>query len=70
MKKGWLRRYDFLNCPTSLSFKNEYFYPTNLGAILTILLTVIIIGIILYEIVTLSEKTYFSLIPNQYTDLS
>ena len=70
MKKDWLRRYDFLSVPTSLSFKNEYFYPTNLGAILTILLTFIIITIILYEIIALSEKTSFTLLSNQYTDLS
>ena len=70
MKKDWLRRYDFLNVSTSLSFKNEYFYPTNLGAILTILLTLIIIFIILYEIITLNKKTSFTLISNQYTDLS
>ena len=70
MDKYYLRRFDYLNVPTSLSFKNEYFYPTKLGAILTILLTLFILALIVYEIVTLSKKTSFTLISNQYTDLS
>ena len=70
MEKDWIRRYDFLNVPTSLSFKSEYFYHTKIGAILTILLTFFSLGIILYEIVLLSKKTSFTLISNQYTDLS
>ena len=70
MEEDWIRRYDFLNVPTSLSFKSEYFYHTKIGAILTILLTFFSLGIILYEIVLLSKKTSFTLISNQYTDLS
>ena len=70
MKKNWIRRFDFLNVPTSLSFKSEYFYQTNLGAILTILLTFFVLLIILYEIIILNKKTSFTLISNQYTDLS
>ena len=31
-----LRRYDAFNVPTSLGYKNEYFYSTNVGASLTI----------------------------------
>ena len=70
MQEDWIRRYDFLNVPTSLSFKSEYFYHTKIGAILTILLTIFSLGIILYEIISLSKKTSFTLISNQYTDLS
>jgi hypothetical protein len=70
MEKYCLRKFDYLNALTSLSFKNEYFYPTKLGAILTILLTLFILALIVYEIVTLSKKTSFTLISNQYTDLS
>ena len=70
MKKDWLRRCDFLNVPTSLSYKNEYFYITKVGAILTILLFFIIMSIITYETILLYKKTSFTLISNQYTDLS
>ena len=70
MKKDWLRRCDFLNVPTSLSYKNEYFYITKVGAILTILLFFIIMTIITYETILLYKKTSFTLISNQYTDLS
>ena len=70
MEKDWIRRYDYLNVPTSLSFKSEYFYHTKIGAILTIILTFFSLGIILYEIILLSKKTSFTLISNQYTDLS
>ena len=70
MKKIWLRRFDLLNVPTSLSYKNEYFYATNIGAILTILFSFVIISIATYEIIVLCNKTTFSLISNQYTDLS
>ena len=70
MKKGWLRGYDFLNVPTSLSYKNEYFYATNVGAALTIFFFFIIMILITYEIVVLYKKTSFTLISNQYTDLS
>ena len=70
MKRIWLRRFDLLNVPTSLSYKNEYFYATNIGAILTILFSFVIISIATYEIIVLCNKTTFSLISNQYTDLS
>ena len=70
MKKDWLRRCDYLNVQTSLSYRNEYFYATKIGAILTILLFFIIVGIITYQIIILCKKTSFTLISNQYTDLS
>ena len=70
MKKDWLRRMDFLNVPTSLSYKNEYFYTTNIGAILTILLSFIIIALFINEIIILYNRSSFTLISNQYTDLS
>ena len=70
MKKDWLRRCDFLNVPTSLSYKNEYFYATNVGASLTIFFFCIIISLTSYEIILLYQKTSFTLISNQYTDLS
>ena len=70
MKKDWLRRCDFLNFPTSLSYKNEYFYNTNVGAIITILFSFIIIAITIYQIISLYNRSSFTLISNQYTDLS
>ena len=69
MRKNWFRKYDFLNVPTSLSYKNEYFYATNIGASLTIFFFIIIISLITYEIILLYEKSSFTLISNQYTDL-
>ena len=69
MKKEWFRRYDFLNVPTSLSYKNEYFYATNVGAFLTLFFFCLIIFIISYEVIILYKKTSFTLISNQYTDL-
>ena len=70
MKKDWLRNCDFLNIPTSLSYKNEYFYATSVGAFLTIIFFIIIVILSAYEVFLLYEKTSFSLISNQYTDLS
>ena len=70
MKIDWLKRCDFLNVPISLSYKNEYFYITNVGAVLTILLFFIIVSIITYESIILYRRTSFTLISNQYTDLS
>ena len=70
MKKNWLRKYDLLKVTTSLSYKNEYFYSTNIGAILTIFLFLMIISIISYEILLLYKKVSFTLIYNQHTDLS
>ena len=69
MKKEWLKRYDFLNVPTSLSYKNEYFYATNVGAFLTLFFILLIIFLISYEVIILYKKTSFTLISNQYTDL-
>ena len=70
MKKDWIRRCDFFNVPTSLSYKSEYFFTTKVGAILTILLFIIIIDLICYEIILLYRKTSFTLISNKYTELS
>ena len=70
MKKNWLKRLDFLNIPTSLSYKSEYFYETKIGGILTILLFLIIISLISYEIILLYEKSSFTLISNKYTEFS
>ena len=69
MKKNWLRRCDFLNVPTSLSYKKEYFYTTNVGATLTICFICLIISLITYQIIILYKRSSFKLISNQYTDL-
>ena len=63
------RRYDFFNVPTSLGYKNEYFYSTNVGAALTIFFFLIVIILISYQIIILYKKSSFTLIYNQYTDL-
>jgi len=63
------RRYDLFNVPTSLAYKNEYFYSTNVGAALTIFFFLIIIILISYQIIILYKKSSFTLIYNQYTDL-
>lgn len=70
MKNHWLRNCDFLNIPMSLSYKNENFYATNIGAVLTIFCFIIIISISSYEIKELQSKSNFSIISNEYTDLS
>ena len=70
MRKDWLRRCDFLNMPASLSYKREYLYSTNVGAVLTIFLFFVFMIITLYEIILLCQKSSFTLISNQYTDLS
>jgi len=70
MYHNWLKRCDFLNIPTSLSYKNEYFYATYIGGVLTIIFFVIIIIITSYQIAILNTKSSFKLISNQYTDLS
>ena len=70
MKKDWFRKCDFLNVPTSLSYKNEYFYATKVGAALTVFFFAIIIALTTYEIILLYNKSSFTLISNQYTDLS
>ena len=70
MIKNWLKKCDFLNIQMSLSYKNANFYATNIGAILTIICFIIIISISSYEIKQLYNKSYFTIISNQYTDLS
>ena len=70
MNQKWLKRCDFLNIPTSLCYKNEYFYATYIGAVLTIIFFIIIVIITSYQIVILNTKSSFTLISNQYTDLS
>ena len=70
MKKDWFRKCDFLNVPTSLSYKNEYFYATYVGAGLTVFFFAIILAITSYEAILLYKRSSFSLISNQYTVLS
>lgn len=70
MKKHWLRKCDFLNIPMSICYKNEYFYATNVGAVLTIFCFLIIISITSYEIRILNEKSSFTILSNYYTDLN
>ena len=70
MKAEYFRRIDFLNIPISLSYKNNIFYSTNIGAILTIFFFIIIMILTIYQIILLSAKNSFTLISNQYTDLS
>ena len=70
MKKDWFKKYDFLNIPTSLSYKNEYFYETNIGAALSIIFFLIIITLTSYELLLLFKKSSFTLISNQFTDIS
>ena len=70
MKNGCFRRYDLLNVPVPLSYKNEYFYRSNVGATLTIFIFLIIISITSYEIILLYSGSSFTLISNQYTDIS
>ena len=70
MKKNWIKTFDLMHIPMSLSYKNEYFYKTNIGAVLTIICFIFIISITAYEIRSLVDKTSFSLITSQYMDLS
>ena len=70
MKKTCLRNCDFLNIPMSISYKNDIFYSTNIGAFLTIFVFIIIMFISVYEINALYNKAYFKILSNQYTDLS
>ena len=70
MNKNWLKKCDFLNIPTSLSYKNEYFYATYIGGVLTIIFFIIIMVITFIQAIILSKKSSFKLISNQYTDLS
>jgi len=66
----FFRKFDLLHIPISLSYNNEYFYSTNIGATLSILCFIMIICLGSYEIKTLHDKSSFSIISNQYTDLS
>ena len=70
MKKNWIKTFDLMHIPMSLSYKNEYFYKTNIGAVLTIICFIFIICLSAYEIKSLVDKTSFSLITSQYMDLS
>ena len=70
MKISCLKTCDLLHVPMSLSYKNEYFYTTYIGAALTILCLLIIVIIASYEIKTLSDKSSFTIITNQYIDLN
>ena len=70
MSCNWLKNCDLLHIPMSLSYKNEYFYATNVGAFLTIICFIYVVILSLYEIKSLSEKSSFSIITNQYIDLS
>ena len=70
MKANWFKSCDLLHTPMSLSYKNEYFYATNIGAALTILCLIIVISIGSYEIKELVNRTSFSIISNQYSDIS
>jgi len=70
MKTKWLRSCDLLHTPMSLSYKSEYFYATYVGAVLTILCFIIVISITSYEIKELVDKSSFSIISNQYSDIS
>ena len=70
MKLGCLKSCDLLHVPMSLSYRNEYFYTTNIGAFLTLLCLIIIVIIASYEIKTLADKSSFTIITNQYIDLN
>ena len=70
MKHNCFEKCDLFNIPMSLSYKKEYLYTTNIGAILTILCFIIIICITSYEIKTLTDKSSFNIITNQYTDIN
>ena len=70
MKKYWFKKNDFLKFPTSLNYKNEYCYETNIGAALSIIFFFIIIALTSYELLLLFKKTSFTLISNQFIDIS
>ena len=70
MPNNWLRKWDLLHTPISLSYNNEYFYTTTVGAILTIICFLVVLSISIYQIKSLVDKSSFSIITNQYTDLS
>ena len=70
MKKNWFSKYDYLNITTPLSYKNDYFFSTKIGAFLTIIIFLSILFLTIYEIIILYNKTSFTLTSNHYTDLS
>ena len=70
MKRNWFSKYDFLTIQTPLSYKNDYFYKTKIGAFLSFLIFLFVFFITIYEIMILYQKSSFTLIYNQYTDLS
>ena len=70
MKAHWFKSCDLLHTPMSLSYKNEYFYTTYIGAALTIICLIIIICIGSIEIKELVDRSSFSIISNQYSDIS
>ena len=70
MRNNFFKNCDLLHIPMSLSYKNEYFYTTYIGAFLTIICFIIILSLTSYEIKTLSDKSSFTIISNQYSDLS
>ena len=70
MKINWFKHCDFFKIPTSLCYKREYYYATNVGAFLTIICFLFIVSLASYEIRSLYEKSSFTIISNQYTDLS
>ena len=70
MRDNFFKNCDLLHIPMSLSYKNEYFYTTYFGAILTIICFIIILSITSYEIKTLSDKSSFTIISNQYSEPS
>ena len=70
MRDNFFKNCDLLHIPMSLSYKNEYFYTTYIGAFLTIIFFIIIVSLTSYEIKTLSDKSSFTIISNQYSDLN
>ena len=65
-----LKKFDLLKIPISLSYNNNHFYNTNFGAVLSLISFIFIVCLAAYELKTLTDKSSFSLITNQYTDLS
>ena len=66
----FLKKFDLLHIPISLSYNNEYFYNTKFGAVLSLLCFIIIMSLGAYEMKTLLDKSSFSIISTKYTDLS
>ena len=66
----FLKKFDLLHIPISLSYNNEYFYNTKFGAVLSLLCFIIIMSLGAYEMKTLLDKSSFSIISNKYSDLN